>query len=110
MSSKKQLGIRSALLIAITSASVAANAADESGFYLGAGVGQATNKADEIGFDESDTAFKIFAGYSFNKYFATELAYVDAGSPSQRIGNANVEISSSGLLASLIGSVPLGDK
>ena len=99
-----------AAAVCFVAASAAASAAEGSGFYVGAGVGEATNKADDIGFSASDTAFKLFAGYSFNRYFATELTYVDAGSPNERIGNASVEISASGFLAAAIAKLPLGER
>ncbi len=58
-----------------------------SGFYLGAGVGDASinNNND---FDESDSAYKVLAGYNIGFIpfvdFAVEGSYVDFGSP----GNA----------------------
>lgn len=54
-----------------------------SGFYAGAGVGQARYKDACEGFpgscDDKDTAWKIFAGYQFNENFGAELGYVDLG-------------------------------
>ena len=55
----------------------------ESGFYLGAGAGDASIK--EGTFDESDTAYKLIAGYNIGFIpfvdFAVEGSYVDFGSP-----------------------------
>ena len=56
-------------------ASSAADAADESGFYVGVGIGEAHN---EVGrFRLEDSVVKAFVGFAFNDYFATELAYID---------------------------------
>lgn len=59
---------------------------DTGGFYLGAGVGgsQARNFCDDAGAfagacDEKDTAWKISAGYRFNRYVAVEAGYVNLG-------------------------------
>lgn len=64
------------------------------GFYIGAGAGQSKGKApsdcttlagffDPGGFscdaDTSETAWKIFAGYEVNPYFALEASYVSLG-------------------------------
>lgn len=57
-------------------------AADDSGFYVGAGFGDfglEFDHSDAIGFDGSDTAFKLIGGYQFIKYFGLELEYIDAG-------------------------------
>ena len=83
--------------------------AQESGFYVGAGVGEATDEISDVGFKDSDTAFKVFAGYAVNKYFAAELAYVDAGTFEDNLGSLNVQLSPTGVIASLVGSLPLGE-
>lgn len=69
------------------------------GFYFGGGVGWANVSVEEddnyyyddccyyYDYDyeydqgEEDTAFSAHIGYRFSPYFATELAYVDAGQP-----------------------------
>ena len=62
----------------------AAVAGAESGFYVGAGVGDASVK--DTNFDESDSAYKIFGGYNIGFIplvdFAVEASYVDFGKPS----------------------------
>jgi OOP family OmpA-OmpF porin len=57
-------------------AAFSANAQDK-GFYAGAGVGQSF--VDEQQYDDEDTAFSVFGGYQFNKYFALEAGYADFG-------------------------------
>ena len=74
----------------------AAIAGTDSGFYIGAGVGDAGFEVKDSNFDESDTAYKVFGGYNIGFIplvdFAVEAAYVDFGSPSA--GNVSVDSSS----------------
>jgi len=64
----------------------------DSGFYIGAGVGDATVKDDN--FDESDSAYKVFGGYNIGFIplvdFAVEASYVDFGKPSSSVGSVEV--------------------
>lgn len=77
-------------LLTIASAAPAA----DSGFYFGASIGQAdSNFTSDIhqslveeGFsvvslslDNTDTGWKLFAGYAVNSYLAAELSYIDLG-------------------------------
>jgi len=81
--------------------------AEDSGFYVGAGVGQA--RQDFADFDGDDTAYKIFGGWSFNKYFAVEGGFVDAGTQSDTIGLLDVDISSDGFFVEGIARWPIGN-
>lgn len=69
----------------------------DSGFYIGAGVGDATVK--DSNFEESDSAYKIFGGYNIGFIplvdFAVEASYVDFGKPS----NSTTSVEVSGLNA-----------
>ncbi len=64
----------------------------DSGFYVGAGVGDASVKEGD--FDESDSAYKIFGGYNIGFIplvdFAVEASYVDFGKPSSSAGSVEV--------------------
>ena len=64
----------------------------ESGFYIGAGAGDASVK--EAGFDASDSSYKVFGGYNIGFIplvdFAVEASYVDFGNPSTSLGNVEV--------------------
>ena len=53
----------------------------DSGWYVGGSVGQSKFNADCTGLtcDDSDTAFRVFGGYMFNKNFGAELGYADLG-------------------------------
>lgn len=91
-------------------ASSAAGAADDSGFYIGAGVGQARN---EVGrFRLEDSVVKAFVGFAFNDYFATELAYVDPQEADQRFEDVDgrVAVDSDGVIVSAIASLPLHER
>jgi OmpA-OmpF porin, OOP family len=84
-----------------------AQANEDAGFYLGASVGEATDKVEE--FEDSGTSFKITGGYSFNRYFAAELAYIDAGKLEDRIDDIDVTVESTGIVTALMAKAPLGD-
>lgn len=75
-------------IAAISGIAAAQMQTQDAGFYLGAAVGQAKAKdvcteLTGVGFvggcDDKDTAWKISAGYQFNKNFGVELGYVDLG-------------------------------
>jgi OOP family OmpA-OmpF porin len=56
----------------------AATADDLKGLYAGIGIG--STSVDGAGpVDDSDTSFKIFGGYAFNRFLALELSYLDGG-------------------------------
>src|SRR5262245_56227776 len=104
---KRMLSCGIAILALTACADVCAD--DESGFYVGLSIGDATTRNSEVDFDGSDTAFKVLAGYAFNRYLAAEAAYVEAGTAEDDVGNLKVQFESSGVIASLVGSVPIGE-
>lgn len=89
-----------AALIFMLVTAPSAFAADEKGWYLGAGYGQSETDINvgkvNSGFipplggytsasttaDETDTGWKLFGGYQFTRNWAVELAYVDLGKSS----------------------------
>jgi len=95
-----------AFVVALTMLSGAAMAADDSGFYLGADVGQSsfdikkseidsgiTDVFDFLGLevvdassklDDSDTTYSLFVGYRFLPYLAVEASYLDMGNASYK--------------------------
>ena len=81
MSKNKLLGV--CALGLLLSLPTTAFAGSESGFYLGAGLGQTDVEISD--FDESDSAYKIFGGYNFGVVplidLAVEASYVDFGNP-----------------------------
>ena len=80
--------------------------ADDAGFYLGAGVGEARQHNDV--FDAGDTSFKWFAGYSFSRYFAAEAGVIDPGTQKDTIGAFDVTSSSDGVFVAMLARLPLG--
>jgi OOP family OmpA-OmpF porin len=91
-------------------AAATANAATQEGFYIGAGFGQASTEDDVSGFDQDETGFKVFGGYTFNRYVGAEAAYFDGGEMSQNFGGGrSVDAQFTGLNFSLLGRLPLND-
>lgn len=86
MSTKTNL-LAISLVSSFTVLSNTAFAGADSGFYIGAGVGDASY--DEQDFDENDTGYKVFGGYNIGFIplvdFAVEASYVDFGSPSNTV-------------------------
>ncbi|HEX6156074.1 MAG TPA: outer membrane beta-barrel protein [Burkholderiales bacterium] len=91
----------------------------DAGFYLGASIGQSKAKdtCDDSGAfscDDTDTAWKIFAGYQFNRHFAVEAGYTDLGEVSLSAASATssvrgtIELSAFELMA--VGSFPVVDR
>ncbi len=96
--------------LAIVSIAVSADvhANDEhSGVYLGAGAGEVTNKVD--GFEADGVAVKLFGGYAFNRYFAAEAAYIDAGTLRDTVEGVDLSVESDGLVLAALGMLPLTD-
>jgi OOP family OmpA-OmpF porin len=81
--------------------------ADDTGFYLGVGVGEAT-QSNSI-FHGSDTSFRGLAGYSLNKYLAAEAGFVDAGTQQDNVGALDVRTSADGTFAAVLAKLPLGN-
>src|SRR5262245_34828448 len=77
----------SAALVTLAFAAYAPQAAAaDNGFYLGAGVSQATTKLSFEGLgsdDVDDTGFKVIAGWRPLDFFAVEANYVDMGGDSE---------------------------
>lgn len=94
-------------------ASTTAVAQTESGFYVGAGIGEATIEIDDTGFDDSDTAFKVFGGYDINRFFAVEAAYFDGGTAEQELAGmsfvGSTEVDTSGFDLAALGRLPIND-
>jgi opacity protein-like surface antigen len=115
--------------IAASAFAISPAMADDGGFYVGAGVGQASVEVDiDEGisdFDGSDTGFKVLGGYKFGKYVGLELEYIDGGeaddswrSEDVTVSRAStsfseevrVEIGFTGWNASVLGAFPIGER
>jgi hypothetical protein len=110
-----------ATAFALAGASTTALSADnDSGFYIGGGVGQFNVQIDDVDdtnnalerLDDDDTAWKAFGGYRFNPYLSLELAYIDFGNPNGRASasgsSGDYSVDLSGLAPYVIGTIPLG--
>jgi OOP family OmpA-OmpF porin len=95
-------------------------AADDQGFYAGAGAGLFGVEVSEfetgLDFDADDTGFRLFGGWQFNEYFGVEAGYGDGGTASETIGDlatfgieADVDIDVSGFDILLTGTLPFSD-
>lgn len=87
--------------------------AQDSGFYIGTGVGYVDFGSSDAPFvagatvaafssDNSSTGFKVFGGYQFNRTWGVEASYIDFGSP-----NFNGVVSVGGATGSFGGSADL---
>jgi OmpA-OmpF porin, OOP family len=97
------------LLLAVLASAGAQAADDGKGGYVGIAAGEAQTEIDFF-IDENDTVYKIFGGWSFNRYIAAEVGYFDGGNPTATIGTQRREVESDGFYAAAIGSLPIGDR
>lgn len=87
--------------------------ADEnSGLYLGAGVGDFSTEFDDIDdvdidFDEDSDATKFFGGWRFNRWVAVQVDYTDFGDSEGTVDLLNIETETTGLTPSIVGTLPL---
>ena len=81
--------------------------AEDSGFYLGLSLGEATQSAD--GFEGGDLSFKWLAGYSFNRFLAAEAGFVDGGTQKDSIDGIDVKLSSNGTFIAALARLPIGE-
>lgn len=82
-------------------------AAGDTGFYAGAGVGQSTVEVDDLAFDSDDTGFKLFGGYAFNRYLALEATYMNGGEPDQTISGTLITIEATSFSLAAVGRLPV---
>lgn len=81
--------------------------AGDTGFYVGASAGEATQSSTE--FDGHDPSFRLFGGYSFGRYFAAEAGYIDGGTQEDTIGSLRATVDSEGYFATVLARLPLGE-
>lgn len=106
------------LLLAAGQAS--AQTENDSGFYVGGGVGQFNVQIDGLdgvgdaidGLDADDTAWKAFVGWRLNQYLSLEAAYLDFGRPQDQFtatgSSGDYQIELSGLAPYVVATLPLG--
>lgn len=93
MNFKKDRILIFSLIVFFLGMPTAATAGADSGVYIGVGAGNSTVK--DNGFEESDSAYKLFGGYNFGVIplvdLAVEASYVDFGDLSN--SSRGVEVS-----------------
>lgn len=87
----------------------------ERGWYAGGSIGQSKADCDVSTFpgascDDTDTAFRVFGGYTFNKYLGAELGYADLGKVTATVGSLSAEIKSTAWDIVAVGTIPVADK
>src|SRR5699024_9211619 len=85
------------LASALGALSFNAQAAEPTGWYAGAGVGQ--SMVDEWFADDEDVGFQVFGGYQFTPYFGLEGAYTNFGEVDVTGGVGEVDAASFSLVA-----------
>lgn len=121
----KALGTLGLAGCAVMNSSFAAT--NDTFWYLGGNIGQSRAKIDDehitpylpgrvsISDDNTDTAYKLFGGYQFNKNFAVEGGYFNLGefgytATTVPAGTLNGNIKLQGLNLDAVGMLPLADK
>jgi OOP family OmpA-OmpF porin len=130
---KKKLSKATSMLAlaALASMAGASALADDSGWYIGANVGQSRTKIDDeriarslqgggftttsISDDSNDVGYKLFGGYQFMKYLAVEGGYFDLGkfgftAQTQPPGSLTGEIKVKGVNLDAVGILPIWGK
>ncbi len=83
------------IVLFVLIAGLATSAVMAQGFYVGAGIGQAYQKADSgsanLNLDGDATGWKAFGGYEFLKFFGLEASYNDFGSVDDQNGNVKFQ-------------------
>lgn len=119
-------------LVALASMSASSSFAQDSAYYYGGlSIGQSQATIDEQGItssllaaglastsmskDESDTAYKLFGGYQFNRNFAIEAGFFDLGSFGYTVnttptGTLNGRIKIQGINLDLVGTLPVSER
>jgi hypothetical protein len=90
--------------------------AADNGFYLGASVGQANLKIDDLtdntfaddDFDGDDLAYKLIAGMRPLDWLGLEAAYVNFGEPEDTVLGQKVQADGDGITAFAVGFLPTG--
>lgn len=117
MTKKGFTSIAAAIAATAFAAGAWAQDAEDTGFYLGGGVGEFQvdiDDVDDIGttidrYESDDTAWKAFAGWRANKNFAFELGYLNLGSPEDEVmPDVFVEIETDGFAPYVVGTLPFG--
>jgi OOP family OmpA-OmpF porin len=118
------------LVVLCTLATQAHAQQPQRGWYAGVSAGQSTADIDNssvlpvfgatasrLSTDDTDTAFKLYGGYRFNRHLAVEAGYADLGSfratrtvTAPAAGTISGEFKVSGIFGQAVGIIPLGER
>jgi OOP family OmpA-OmpF porin len=113
-----KLAAVSAALALATSLPLAANAAQEKGIYVGAGIGSATYESSQFAdcfgdcdkFKDSDFMYDVFVGYQVTESLGVELGYHDWGDlKDNAFGENDVKIEPTIVDIVAVGRAPITD-
>jgi OOP family OmpA-OmpF porin len=116
------LALASAVALTVPSLSMAQGTMDsmkksmtgpDSGWLVGGQVGQSKIKVDcpaGLTCDDTDTAFRIFGGYNFNKNFGVELGYADLGKVTVSGFGLSGDIKATAWDIMAVGTLPIHEK
>ncbi len=97
--------IAGACLLATMFADVG-HADDDTGFYLGGGFGQA--REEFLVFNGDDPMYRLFGGYSFNRFIAAEAGYIDNGKVGDTYNGIHQSLEMQGFYATGLAKWPIG--
>ena len=88
-------------------------AAQDAGWYVGGAYGMTSIDVDTSGLpgvsiDDSDSGFKIFGGFQFNKHLGAEVGYIDFGSYPVTAGSTG-DLSATAFTVAAVGTLPLNE-
>jgi OOP family OmpA-OmpF porin len=100
-----------AVSLALTAGSASAQSRSDSGWYLGATIGQSTVDIEGCGggvdCDDKDTAWRILGGYQINRNFAVELGFHEFGDASASGPGGRIDFESNAFELVGVGRFPL---
>jgi OOP family OmpA-OmpF porin len=114
-----------AVAAALALVAAPAMAADDSGFYVGVGVGEFGINVDDDAIDEAiddatddmNTGVRVFGGWQFNQYFGVEGGYDGGAGFEDTVGDietngieADLDVDIQGFDLMLVATLPMGDK
>ena len=116
-----------AALAAALASPLAANAADQGGWYVGLDAGQAhyaglsgqvaTPPGGSSHFSDNNFGYRVTGGYQFNEYWGLEVSWVDLGTAEMDItattptpGTLNEKVKTHGFLVAGTGTLPFNDQ
>lgn len=86
----------------------------ESGFYVGAGLGQTklrvtSSELDGSG-DADETGFKVLGGYQFNRYFSLEAAYYQPGKVTESEDGDSISLETDIVQGFAVATLPMTER